>query len=325
MKENFKIKPLTKAQIIISIDRLTRFKPTEDKYLRVFKDIITSNLIYPKFKKSELDLIDYEKLTNLVEKIFDFSLDALGISCSNNFSINEKLIKYEQSIFTFDKKVEALLNNKIDYLSLTNFIKDDHAPINLRWLSSLTEDANQNSNRDNHGLKFPIKKVVLVEGITEEILLPKFALTCGIDFNKIGIHLISAGGKNQVVKLFYQFADILKLPIFVLLDNDAQQSYEEIKPKLRKQDKVYIIKCGEFEDTLPITLIKRTLNRNFQDYPLVSLNDLRQNASMTYILEEIFKSCGQEFKKAEFASLINSNIESMKDVSEEIKAILAEL
>ena len=36
-----KIKPLTKEQILISLDRLTRFKNPEIKYLRVFKDIIT--------------------------------------------------------------------------------------------------------------------------------------------------------------------------------------------------------------------------------------------------------------------------------------------
>ena len=31
-----KYKTLTKEQILISLDRLTRFKPTKEKYLRVF-------------------------------------------------------------------------------------------------------------------------------------------------------------------------------------------------------------------------------------------------------------------------------------------------
>ena len=53
-----KIKPLTKEQLIISADRLTRFKDTETKYLRVFKDIINSNLIEPKLKKQDLDDIE---------------------------------------------------------------------------------------------------------------------------------------------------------------------------------------------------------------------------------------------------------------------------
>ena len=57
-----KIKPLTKEQLTISVDRLTRFKDPEIKYLRVFKDIITNNLIEPKLKKQELDNMDYEEL-----------------------------------------------------------------------------------------------------------------------------------------------------------------------------------------------------------------------------------------------------------------------
>ena len=49
-----KYKKLTPEQIKISLDRLTRFKFTREKYLRVFSDIILSNLIEPKIKKSEL-------------------------------------------------------------------------------------------------------------------------------------------------------------------------------------------------------------------------------------------------------------------------------
>ena len=58
---NLKIKTLTIEQLIISADRLTRFKDTETKYLRVFKDIIINNLIEPKLKKHELDNMDYKE------------------------------------------------------------------------------------------------------------------------------------------------------------------------------------------------------------------------------------------------------------------------
>ena len=66
-----KIKPLTKEQLIISVDRLTRFKDTETKYLRVFKDIILNNLIEPKFKKIDLDKMDYEQIKILAQEIFE--------------------------------------------------------------------------------------------------------------------------------------------------------------------------------------------------------------------------------------------------------------
>lgn len=355
LEEELKIKPLTKPQIIIFLDRLTRFKFTEDKYLRVFKEIILSNLIYPKYRKSELELMDYDILTKFTENIFNFSIRALySASChaelvsapcqhslldrsrnkfgmtntemSNDFGINKKLLEYEKNTFKFDKNAENLLKNKIDYKAAITLLEDEkHLPLNLKWLKSLSEVGDQIQNRESSGLKFPLEKLVIVEGITEEILLPKFAKLCGYDFDKKGIYLISAGGKNQVVRLFYHFADILKLPIFVLLDSDAKENFDEIKPKLRKHDSVYVIKSGEFEDILPLNLIRRTLNRHFRNYFSIKLEDLSKDMPMTQLLSELFRERGLEFKKAEFASLVGENTSDLKDVSEEIEMIISEL
>lgn len=370
LEEKFKIKPLTKLQITIFLDRLTRFKFTEDKYLRVFKEVILSNLIYPKYKKSELELMDYDILTKFAENIFNFSIgtihtsschaELVSASCqhslldrsrvsqtgllassrsavpfvnkfgmtnmemSNDFSINKKLLEYEKNTFKLGKNVEKLLKNKIDYKAAVTLLKGKNSdiPINLRWLKSLSEEGDQIQNRVNLGLKFPLRKLVIVEGITEEILFPKFAKLCGCDFDKTGIYLISAGGKNQVVRLFYHFADILKLPIFVLLDSDALENFDEIKPRLRKHDSAYMLKFGEFEDILPLNLIKRTLNRYFRNYFSIKLKDLRKDMPMTQLLSELFRERGLEFKKAEFASLIGKNISDLKDISEEIKLII---
>lgn len=330
LEDQIKIKALTKQQIIISLDRLTRFKFTEDKYLRVFKDILVSNLIQPKFKKQQLDLMDYSVLTQYVEEIFNFSLKSLGANLSGDYTINDKLLAYEKSVFRCDENIEKLLNNKIDYLAALEFLDDglvippsEDVPLNLKWLKSLAQDDNQAENRANMVLKFPIEKVVIVEGITEEILLPRFAKVCGQDFEKSGVTLISAGGKNQVVKLFYQLAETLKLPMFVLLDNDAKKNRQEIQPKLREGDSVYVLESGEFEDVLPLNLIKRTLNRHLRNYSSVSLEELRTELPMTQTLADIFKQRGLEFKKAEFASLVGENIETSNDISPEIELIIS--
>lgn len=319
MEEKNKIKLLTKEQIKISLDRLTRFKPTEDKYLRVFKDIILSNLIVPKYKKKDLDLMPYQKITALAEIILN---ESLNTKSKSDYSVNKKLFAYEKSVFKFDKNVEILLKNKINYNAAIKLLDYKKIPNNLKWLKSLADNGNQIKERETSSLTFPVERVVIVEGITEEILLPKFAKICGLDFDKNGIYLISAGGKNQVVKLFYQFAEILKLPIFVLLDSDAGANYEEIKPKLRKGDKVYVIEKGEFEDILPLSLIKRALNKNFREYFSVGLDDLRSPEPMVYILTEVFKSAGQEFKKAEFAHIVESCINGANDITKEIQDVL---
>lgn len=353
MEDKIKIKPLTKAQIIISLDRLTRFKPTEEKYLRVFKDILVSNLISPVFKKNQLEKMDYEILTKYVEDIFDYSLQILNYptrraerpippskgraashgSGMRSLNINEKLLKYEKSVFKFDENVEKLLSNKIDYaaalklfdvgMAIPTYVSKNDLPLNLAWLKSLSQDADQFQNREKFGLKFPIEKVVIVEGITEEILLPKFAKILGYDFDKAGITLISAGGKNQVVKLFYKLSESLKLPIFVLLDSDAKENFAQIKPRLRNHDKVHVLESGEFEDILPITLIKRTLNQHPQIYSNVLLDDLRQGSKMTEILQEVLKQRGLEFKKAEFASMVADNVQTQKDISPEIECVIS--
>lgn len=311
-----KIKPLTREQLIISIDRLTRFKETETKYLRVFKDIIVNNLIEPKISRHELDEMEYAELTTLAQDIINYSLpDEV-----NDFVINQKLYEYENSIFSLSASSQNLLKNKINYNAILKILPDT-IPNNLRWLKVL----NATEEKDTE-FGFPVKKLVLCEGITEEILLPIFSKICGYDFNRHGIHVISAGGKNQVVKYFYNFVECVKLPIFVLLDNDAKNNYEEIEPKLRCIDRVHLLKSGEFEDMLPNSLIERTLNYATRNISVNDIEGLGKSTSKVEFLEEFFKHRGlHEFKKAEFASLVKANIKDENDVSCEIKEIIDEI
>ena len=121
-----KFKKLTKEQIIISIDRLTRFKATKEKYLRVFSDILTSSLIEPKLKKNDIEKMDFEILTKMVSEIFNSSF-----SISNDYTINKKLQDFENSIFLNDDETQKLLNNTINYIEAIKLLSDD-VPVNLK-------------------------------------------------------------------------------------------------------------------------------------------------------------------------------------------------
>ncbi len=322
-----KYKNLTKEQILISLDRLTRFKYTKDKYLRVYTDILTSCLIDPKFKKTDIEKLDFVKLTKLVEGIFNSSVLSFVNSCNNNdYSINTFLQNYENTVFINNSEIQELLNNKFDYKSAISLIPND-CPINLKWLKIIsTEQSDFKNLREKYSLKYPIEKLILAEGITEEILLPKFAEFLGEDFNKSGIHVIPAGGKNQVVKMYYKLIAEVKLPIFVLLDKDAEENINQIKPKLRKIDKIHLVSCGEFEDLLPTKLIVKTVNKHFENFLTISEQDLIAETPTAKKLEEIFKTKGlHEFKKAEFSKLVSENINDESDVSEEIRKIIKEL
>ena len=317
-----KYKKLSKEQLIISIDRLTRFKNTRDKYVRVFSDIILSSLSEPRYKKHDLEIMPYSELRDIAQDIINASL---GSEVEWDSSVNKKIQDYENSVFNNDKDVQELLNNNINYNSVFRYIDKDSV-VNLRWLKSLETAKSLIENRILHCLKFPIEKVLLVEGLTEEILLPAFSRVLGYDFYKHGIQIIPAGGKNQVVKMYYKLSEELKLPIFLLLDKDAEENIKQITPKLRESDKIHLVSCGEFEDLLPSSLIIKTVNSHFENFLTITESDLKLNEPKARILENIFKTKGlHEFKKAEFAKLVRANIQSVDDISHEIRDIILEI
>lgn len=317
-----KYKALTKEQIIISLDRLTRFKPTKEKYLRVFFDIISSNLIEPKYKKSELENFEITKIRDIAVEIFNASLEKTTIPSPK---INNKIMEYENTVFNNDTAAQELLDNNIDYNNALAYV-DKNSVVNLKWLKTLANDNNMVEMRQLHDLKFPIEKVVLVEGLTEETLLPAFARFIGYDFYKNGVQIIPAGGKNQVVKMYYKLSKELKIPIFLLLDKDAEENIAQIKPRLRKIDKIHLVSCGEFEDLLPKSLIIKTVNTHLENFSSITESDLLDGVSEVENLENIFKTKGlHEFKKAEFAKLVKSNISENSDISDEIRLIINEI
>ena len=148
----------------------------------------------------------------------------------------------------------------------------------------------------------------------------------GVDFYKEGIQIIPAGGKNQVVKLYYKLIEELKLPIFLLLDKDAEENIAQIKPRLREIDKIHLVSCGEFEDLLPKSLIVKSVNRELSNFASITKEDLTENIGAVENLENIFKEKGlHEFKKADFAKLVRNNITENSDISDEIREIIDEL
>lgn len=322
---NVKVKPLTKEQLTISIDRLTRFKNPEVKYLRVFGELITNNLIQPKYKKSDIEKMDSEEVKNLAELIINYSLENLGLPKDEDYIINQRLYDYEKSVYIISENIKKFLKNKINYKTFVTLI-DENSPKNLKWLKALGSPMDIKQERFKNSLRFPVEKVVIAEGATEETLLPEFAKRCGYDFDKEGIYVLSAGGKNQVVKLYYRLVDSLKLPIFVLLDKDAKENLEEIKPKLRSIDKIHLLACGEFEDLLPLELVQRTLDYQLNNISMMEKEMLNAPEPRVKILEEVFKTRGMhEFKKVEFAQMVKKNIKTNADISDEICEIINEI
>ena len=309
-----------KNYIKISLDRLTRFKPVIERYERVVDDILHKFLISSADDK--ISNLTLEEKINLSSEIFNSALNK-----KTNLSLNEIIKKDEEKIFYLTETEKKYLNSKIDFEAALDLFETDELPLNLQRLK-LQKNLDSDETRKKYSTLYPVKKAVLTEGITEETLLIEFAKILGVDFKKEGIFVLGAGGKNQVARKYYKMIEEIKIPVFILLDNDADEICELIKPKLRKIDSLYKIKSGEFEDILPKNLIKNALNFHFSQNLLSNGDDFEESNHTVENLNNCYKNNGWgEFKKADFAKIVREYILSAKNppVSDELIKITEEI
>lgn len=313
----FKIPEIEYIQICL--DRLTRFKPVSERYIRVIDDVLSKYLIQTDEKLSDIQM---SRKIELAQTILNSAAKNL-----TDLKLNEIIKNDEEKIFYLTNEDREFLNSKIDFLALINLLNENTLPLNLKRLK-FQNNLTSNETREKYATLFPVSKVVLVEGITEEILLIEFAKILGLDFKKEGIFVLGAGGKNQVARKYYKLIEEIKIPIFILLDSDAKEIANLIIPKLRNKDKLHLIKTGEFEDILTGKLIKNALNFHFAQNMLNNENEFEENGHAVVELHDCFKNNGWgEFKKADFAKIIREYLHQAINppVSDELKLITDEI
>lgn len=313
----FKIPEIEYIQICL--DRLTRFKPVSERYIRVIDDVLSKYLIQTDEKLSDIQM---SRKIELAQTILNSAAKNL-----TDLKLNEIIKNDEEKIFYLTNEDREFLNSKIDFLALINLLDENTLPLNLKRLK-FQNNLTSNETREKYATLFPVSKVVLVEGITEEILLIEFAKILGLDFKREGIFVLGAGGKNQVARKYYKLIEEIKIPIFILLDSDAKEIANLIIPKLRNKDKLHLIKTGEFEDILTGKLIKNALNFHFAQNMLNNENEFEENGHAVVELHDCFKNNGWgEFKKADFAKIIREYLHQAKNppVSDELKLITDEI
>ncbi len=319
---------IKQEDLIIALDRLTRFKYPEITYYRVFSEILCKYLTYPRLSKTQIKELDVNSLKTIVEKIWNESASFYRPKIQQNKKLNKVLIDEIKNTYNLSNDTQILVNSSLNFNAVLDFIpKNRNLPLNLKRLFFIKNNPeNLIKQRERYALGFPVEKVILCEGITEEILLPEFSKLAGYDFDREGIKLISAGGKNQVAKIYCELKDELKIPIFMLLDADASVTSDTIKNILRKQDCIYLIKHGEFEDIFSLNLIKRTINKRFKNICECTIADFKKEAPMTKILTEFYRlhELG-DFQKSEFAKELAKNIKYKTDLTEEILEIITKI
>ena len=320
-----KLKKIPKEYFVTILDRLTRFEPAKSRIERVVNDLI-SKFYIDENKPAEIS----EKII-LTEKIINNSLT----DKNSDFLLNQTMLEIEKKYFKFDEISYQYLSNRFNFEALINEIQiNEKTPKNVVWLKNILNNFKSLDDlillREKYSLLYPIEKIILCEGQTESLLLKSIFNLYGYNLDKQGVLVVAAGGKNQVAKKYYEMIEYLNLPIFILLDSDASETQALIEPKLRKTDKIYLIQSGEFEDLIPVNILKNTLNYVHNCEYNCIYDDFFQEKSMVKNLELIYKKYGfGEFKKAQFAQELKEYIKanSCQDDFEnsEIKQILSAL
>ncbi len=297
-----KFKQIPDNYLITFLDRLTRFEPASSRYKRLFNDILSKFYLETDIKK----LNDEDKI-NIAVTIINSSFK----QSENDDYLNRLFLYLEDFYFKHDDTSYQYLSKRLNIYNVISTLDTKHIlQKNIKWLKNIsTTLPDLLALQDKNSILYPVKKIILCEGQTEFILLGTIFKMFNVDFEKQGIYILPAGGKNQVARKYYKMSDIYKIPFFILLDNDANQIKGAILPKLRPQDKLYLIKSGEFEDLIPSTIIKSTLNFVHKNDYNCTPEDFSGNFSMVKNIENIYRKYGfGEFKKANFAEYLNNYI-----------------
>ena len=299
------IKPMTVDEMILALDRISRFKFPEKKLKRVYVETICSNLISPSLKKVDIEKFDNKSLSELFCEIWNYSISFNFKTSNKNYELNKNYIEQEKKCYFLTKDIIDLMPKTADFLTLVNNIKK--VPNNF------------------NDYKTP-QKIVLTEGITEEILLPKFSQIYEYDWDKNNIKIVGIGGKSRIIKFYETYKEQIRVPVFILLDKDAKSIFDELVKKLRPIDNAHLIEHGEIEDIIPVNLFKNAINSEFKQQVKISVKDFSSKNSMVENLHKIFYENGLgEFKKAKMAQMILTSFSSKTVFTQELMDIMNEI
>lgn len=334
--DSFKYKLIPLEELVIWLDRLSRFKLPDYSFNRVFKSVFNKYLISPKYSIQEIEHLETDYIAKTVQFIWNKSVEALFSNVQINYSANFALKMVIYSTFkNIDSNTKTLIDTDLFISPILEKLDYNSSVFNLQFLIKVNEHFQDNDTftideliklRQKYKLVYPVEKLLIVEGVTEEILLPVFADRLNCNFKSKGVYIYGAGGKSKSPALYYKIKDNFKKPIIMLFDNDAKEICNILNNQILSKDKCILISNGEFEDILPHNLISQTLNNEYEPASPFCEDDFKYSGRMTDNIENFYRTRHLgEYKKSKVAKFLAQNIISQADVSYEIKALLNDL
>lgn len=147
----------------------------------------------------------------------------------------DEVIRVETESVTLPGDKKAVCS-KIRQLPVSSMVNDElarHPHLAGKVTAVSIRDYYSNAYNRSRNEGFFAKRVVLVEGLTEEYALPIFATALSVNLDLLGIAVIECGGKGAMDRLYRVFNE-LGIPTFLLFDYDRSNAEPEIVAKSRE-------------------------------------------------------------------------------------------
>ena len=140
LKESVKYKLLTFDELVINLDRLSRFKLPETSYNRVFNSILYRNLISPKYSQTDIEKLSADYISQIVKKIWNESVYNLFGKCESFSACQKALLMLSDLTFkNIDERTKKLICTKLNISPILEKIDYNSSPYNLRFLKKVNE------------------------------------------------------------------------------------------------------------------------------------------------------------------------------------------
>ncbi|MGE0265289.1 MAG: ATP-dependent endonuclease [Candidatus Obscuribacterales bacterium] len=181
-------------------------------------------------------------------------------------------------------------------LAIADFLKEiNEGGSENAWETTMLE------HRERLPGEFLPRALCLVEGQTEQILLPVFGDLLSYHFDSSGIRIVSCGGARQVVRNYLSMKETVALPIIAVLDGDVSEEAAVLADSLRSGDRLITLRSGEIEDTFRRETILR-LARHYFNSTNIEREDIPAPPGCARGLAELARAKGlPAFDKVGFA------------------------
>lgn len=129
---------------------------------------------------------------------------------------------------------EGETNTTVVHLNIQDFVDDLKVRRGIDATLDSIREHYRNAFNPKRNEGFFAKKVIIVEGDTEEYAIPIYADALDYNFDSNGISIIGAGGKNELDRLFRVFNEFT-IPTYIVFDGDLGKDKEGDSKKETKR------------------------------------------------------------------------------------------